>query len=56
MEDKTEHVMSTTNWFVDLASDKTAPPMKEFQVQGALKYKKSGDAIEYGVTLGYEIT
>ena len=30
MQDKTEHVMSTTEWFVDLTSDKTTPPKKEF--------------------------
>ena len=55
MQDGTKYVMSTTDWYIELAKDKTEPPKKEFQVQGSLRYKKDSDPIEYGVTLGYEV-
>jgi len=56
MDDGTEYALATTEWFAELKSDKTAPPKKEFQVQHNLKFKKDKDPMEYGVTIGYQIT
>jgi len=56
MENTKEFTMPNTEWFVDIPKGRTEPPKKEFQIQGSLKYKKKDDPLEFGVTVGYEIT
>ena len=56
MADGKQYEMAVSDWYAELKQEKVEPPKKEFQVQGSLKYKRDGDPIEYGVTLGYQVT